>query len=108
MSSDYNSCDCELLHILHVAHVNALLRYILAASLYLSSNLFRNTMPTELSSLTKLRVLDLSRNVLTGRIPTQLEMMVELCEYLQVGMGAMSSVSNIANPFYIFSLSVLI
>lgn len=74
--------------ILDIAHADALLGYILAATLHLSSNRFRNTMPAELSSLTKLRVLDLSKNMLTGRIPTQLELMVELCEYLQVGKGA--------------------
>lgn len=56
-------------------------------------------MPTELSSLTELRVLDLSKNGLTGRIPTQMGLMGELCEYLQIGMGAILSVSNIANPY---------
>ena len=89
-------------HILEVAHVDAFLGCILAAALNLSSNVLRNTMPTELSSLTELRVLDLSRNMLTGRIPTQLEMMVGLCEYLQVDRGAMISVSNIANRFLHF------
>jgi hypothetical protein len=63
-------------------------------------------MPTELSSLTELRVLDLSKNGLTGLIPTQLGIMVELCEYLlvEVGMDAIFSVSNIlANPIFTFS-----
>jgi hypothetical protein len=61
-------------------------------------------MLTELSSLIELRVLDLSKNGLTGRIPTQLGLVVELCEYLQqIGMGTMLSKSNIANPFFAFS-----
>jgi hypothetical protein len=53
-------------------------------------------MPTELSSLTELRVLDLSKNGLTGLIPTQLGIMVELCKYLlvDVDMGAMFSVNE--------------
>jgi hypothetical protein len=73
------------------------------ASMYLHNNNFGNSIPTQLGQLTAIKVLDLSKNHLTGQIPTQLGLLNNLSESVT---RLAANATGLATTIGIFSFAV--